>query len=417
VIEATHVPPLLTTPSEPVELRYDVYCASPEEAQTDAPCEVSGTVFLRAGNAGVFRAVALREDRTAIEGRLFTRVPDSIARARAGFSYYSVLRSTASGETVTLPAGGAAAPQWSQPLGPSVLVPLGAHRFGSTRRADGRVAEAPWGSGPGEAGLEQGRNLPPIGGSAFDVDRRGTVYVLDEANRRVLRWSKGGRAPVAEALSINGTLADLAVGEDGTIYVLETTKGDDRAPLLRIFGPDGASRGASEIVERASQIRIGPSGPVVLQQPSGQWITAAIESRSPAEPPQSTSGRAGRPLPDGSEVVILRHENEIRAALVGTDGVRRAWRVTSETTLAEVQLAEPVGFGLLLVARVYVDGRDEFVALVLDQHGLARRFSLDSADWAETAPLSRFRLVGSSLYRLGSTPAGLFVDRFDLEVR
>ena len=43
--------------------------------------------------------------------------------------------------------------------------------------------------------------------------------------------------------------------------------------------------------------------------------------------------------------------------------------------------------------------------------------SLDSADWAESAPLSRFRLLGSSLYQLGSTQEGLFVDRFDLEVK
>ena len=55
--------------------------------------------------------------------------------------------------------------------------------------------------------------------------------------------------------------------------------------------------------------------------------------------------------------------------------------------------------------------------MILDRKGLADRFTLDAADWAETAPLSRFRLVGKSLYRLGSTPAGVFVDRFDLEVR
>ena len=55
--------------------------------------------------------------------------------------------------------------------------------------------------------------------------------------------------------------------------------------------------------------------------------------------------------------------------------------------------------------------------LILDRKGLVHRFSIESADWAETAPLGRFRLVGRSLYRLGSTPDGAFVDRFDLEVR
>lgn len=53
--------------------------------------------------------------------------------------------------------------------------------------------------------------------------------------------------------------------------------------------------------------------------------------------------------------------------------------------------------------------------LVLDEDGVRRSLSLDSADWAETSPLSRFRLVGSELFQLGSTPAGVFVDRFDLE--
>jgi hypothetical protein len=415
VIEATHLPPLLTAPNEPVELRYDVYCVVPEVAETDAPCDASGTVFLRTGDTGTFRPIPLREDRAGIEGRFFMRVPDSIARARAGFSYYATLRTTASSATVTLPAGGAAAPQRSLPLEPAVLVRLGTHRFGSTRSADSRVLAAAWGSGPGEVGLEPGRSLPPIGGSAFDVDRRGTVYVLDEANRRVLRWPKGARAPIPVPLSINGTLADLAVGEGGAIYVLETTRGQDRAPLLRIFGPDGVSKGTSEVVERASQVRIGPIGPVLLEQPSGQWMSVAAERPLSTESVQSRSGRAGRPLPDGSEVVILRRDNEIRAAIVDAGGVRRAWSVTSETPLAEVQLAEPLGSGLLLVARVYTRGQDEFVALLLDENGLVQRFPLASADWAETAPLSRFRLVGSSLYQLGSTPAGLFVDRFGLE--
>lgn len=416
VIEATHLPPLLTAQNEPIELRYDVYCVLPEAGQTDAPCDASGTVFVRAGNAGTFRALALREDRTAIEGRFFTPVPDSIAVSRAGFSYYAKFRSNPDGATVTLPAAGADAPQRSRPLWRSVTVRLGAHAFGSVRSADSRVAEAAWGTGPGEAGLEQGRNLNPIGGSAFDVDRSGTVYVLDEANRRLLRWPSGARASVPVPLSVSGTLADMSVGEDKTIYVLETTAGQNRAPLIRAFGPDGAGRGAIEVAERASQIRIGPSGPVVLQQPSGQWMTAAADGRSLTQSAQERSGRSGRPLPDGSEVVILRRDNEIRAALAGPGGVLRAWRVMSETPLAEVQLAEPLGNRLLLVVRVYTSARDEFLVLVLDRNGLAQRFSRDSADWAETAPLSRFRLVGGSLYQLGSTPAGLFVDRVDLGV-
>ena len=76
-----------------------------------------------------------------------------------------------------------------------------------------------------------------------------------------------------------------------------------------------------------------------------------------------------------------------------------------DTPLAEVQLAEPIGQRLVAVVRVYTDDADEFVALVLSRRGSFEEFSLDAADWAETAPLGRFRLVGRSLYQLGSTPA------------
>jgi hypothetical protein len=65
---------------------------------------------------------------------------------------------------------------------------------------------------------------------------------------------------------------------------------------------------------------------------------------------------------------------------------------------------------------VYTDDRDEFVVLVLDSHGVAQRFSVASDTWTETAPLARFRLAHGGLYRLRTTPAGAFVDRFDLEV-
>jgi hypothetical protein len=279
------------------------------------------------------------------------------------------------------------------------------------------VVEAGWGSGTAEVGLEQGRNLAPIGGSAFDVDRSRAVSVLDEANRRVLLWRTGARVPAHVPLGVNGTLADMSVGEDGTIYVLETANDSGRSPLLRIFGPDGAAKGTAEIAERASQVRVSQEGAIVLQQPSGQWMTTSRGQRPLTPSGQRSSGRSGRPLAGGGEVVVLRLGNEIRAAVLGPNGARRTWRITSGTPLAEVQLAEPHGNRLVVVVRVYTDHRDEFVALVLDERGLVRKLVLDSADWAETAPLSRFRLSGSSLYQLGSTPEGLFVDRFDLEVK
>jgi hypothetical protein len=392
-----------------------VYCSPGDEEET-GPCAASGTVFARSGDSGPFGEIRLQRATGGTSG-LVAHLPDEIADSRSGFSYYAVLRSDASGRALTLPAGGAASPQRSLPLARGTAVGLGAHTFGHGQVAETRVVEASWGSGPGQVGLEQGRNLTPIGGSAFDVQEDGTVSVLDEANRRLLRWNAGASAPEHVPLAINGTLADLSVAEDATISVLETSAGQGRSQVLRSFGRDGVARGSIEIAERAALVRQGPHGPVVLQQPSGQWMSAAIDGRALTIGEQTRSGSAGRTLRGGAAVVVLRNGNEIRVALVGLNGVRRTWRVTSATSLAEVQLAEPLGNRLLLVVRAYTDTNDEFVVLVLDNDGIAKRFSLESADWAETAPLTRFRLAGSSLYQLGSTPKGLFVDRFDLEVK
>jgi hypothetical protein len=414
LMEATHLPPLLTA-GERVELRYDVYCAAPDTVP-DRTCEATGTVFVRPGDTGPFQELAVREDRAASAGRFVVAVPAPIARSADGFTYYAVFRSDESGATAMLPAGGPAAPQRSLPLGRGIEVALGAHDFGHGRQGDARVAQAAWGDGPAQVGLEQGRNLSPIGGSAFDIEEDGAVVVLDEANRRLLRWRAEGATPEAVPLAVNGTLADMAVANDGTVYVLETTGEHAAKPVLRTFGPDGAPRGTSVVAERPSQVRVGPAGPIVLQNPSAQWTPAAVEGRPVPVSEQMGAGRPGRTLRDGREIVVLRTGNEVRVALVGAAGVQRAWLVRSETPLAEVQLAEPYGVGVVLVTRVYTDDRDEFVVLVLDRRGVARHLSLASADWAESAPLSRFRLAGDSLYQLGSTPAGLFVDRFDLEV-
>jgi hypothetical protein len=416
LLEVTHVPPLLTAAGEPIDLRFDVYCDSGGAQEVPDACDANGSVFVRPGDSGDFYEIALAVNGAAAEGRFVAHVPDALAGSPAGFSYFAVVRS-ASGATATYPAGGAAAPERSIPLGGSVDVRLGAHVFGATAAPDRRVAEAEWGDGDGEIGLEQGR-LTPIGASSFDVGRDGAVTILDEAHRRLLRWSPGASMPTDVPVTVNGSLADIAVSDAGSTYVLESTAGPGEAPLVRAFDPNGRPLGTVSVAERsASQIRMGTTGAVALEQPSGQWMPVA-DTAAPVEPrDQIRRARSARSVPGGGAVIVLRTGNEIRAALVGANGIRRSWRVSSETPLAEVQLAEPLGSKLVLVFRVYTDMSDEFVALVLDRQGLVRQLSIASKDWAEVAPLARFRLAGSALYRLGSTPLGAFVDRFDLGLK
>jgi hypothetical protein len=419
-LDGTHLPPLLTAAGERPELRYDVYCSDAAETVTeaDSACGTSGSVFVRTGDSGAFERVPLRVDADAAQGRWVAEVPPAIARSHDGFSYYAVFSRAGSSDLV-LPPGGPDAPQRSLPLGRDVVdVHLAHHVFGHTRRPDARVAEAGWGDGPGDVGLEQGRNLPPTGGSSFDVDASGTVTLLDEAHRRLVRWSAGKRTPAMTPVAINGTIADLALAADGTVYVLEFTGGTARSGVLRAFGRNGSEVASGATAGRASQVGIDQDGEAVVDdERSQQWIQVTAGGRILAEPAQGSSGHPGRRLVDGSEVVVLRRGSEIRLALTSPNGVRRSWRVTSDDPIAEVQLAEPLGHSLMVIARVFTDQRDEFEVLVLGQKGLVRSFALDSAAWAETSPLSRFRLVGPSLYRLGSTPSEVFVDRFDLEVQ
>jgi hypothetical protein len=411
LIDAAHVPPLLTVEGEPVTLRYAIVCPAPADAAFGGdPCDAGGDVYIRAGSSGPFTRLPLRRTDDSRDGRYAVDVPPAIAGSPDGFSYYAVLRNEATGASMTLPAGAADAPQRSLPLDRPVAVELGPHRFGSPRAAEERVVDAPWGRGVGQAGLAAPPGGLRVGPSSFDVTADGTVVLLDGVNSRLERWSRGRASAVAADL--DGAVDDLAVAADGSAYVVD---GRGRPPLLRHLGRDGRLIAADPIVERTwSQLRLGPGGPVVQQAPSEQWLRAAPGIGRAAK---ARSGRPGRPLQDGSEVVVLRTgDGELRLALVAGGRVRTGWRIRSETPLGEVQLAEPAGSRLVVVVKAYTDAYDEFLVLVLDGHGVARQFSVRSAQWAASAALARFRLVGSSLYQLGSIADGAFVDRYDLGV-
>lgn len=411
-IQVTHVPALLRTADETAELRYDVYCAASESAAPDAPCAATGSVFVRAGAQRPFQELELIETPGVEDGRFRVVVPAAVARE--DFAYYAVFRG-GTGDEAVLPEAGPSAPQLSLLLDRPVEIELGAHQFGRVLSASERVAAATWGDGPDDVGLEPGTGAVPVGGSSFDVSADGTIHLLDEAHRRVLRWRRGAVRPEATNLAVNGTIADLAVADDGTTHVLESTARDGRGPLLRSFRRDGETLSATPVGNGAAQVRTGPEGTAMVHQPtSGQWLAAFRGGRPTSPGVRLASGRPGRTTKFGSEVIVLRRGDEIRAALVPARGRVRSWRLTSATSLAEVQLVEPLGTRLVVVARVYTDAADEFAVLILDHNGLASSFSVASPEWAEAAPMSRFRIVGSSLYRLGSTAEGVFVDRFDL---
>jgi hypothetical protein len=373
-------------------------------------------LYARTGQSGSFSRLTLSRGEDSGEGRYFVDLPANIASAREGFSYYAVLRDDASGATVTIPAGGATAPQRSFPLRDATEVSLGGHTFGHARPPDERVVAAHWGSDVGEAGLAGSRDLGFSGPSSFDVAADGTVAVLDQVNSRVERWSH--RGVHATNVEVSGGLADFALEPGGSMDVLEPPNRATPAPVLQNFREDGSARWTQRLSDRTwAKLAVGPVGPTVQQQPSEQWLPIAEHGSALGRPAQAEGGRPGRPLDNGRELVVERvGAGELRLAELQGNTVGRSWRITSATPLGEVQLAEPNGNRVVVVTKTYTDDRSEYVVLVLDRSGIAISFAVESLEWAESAPLARFRLKGSSLYRLGSTRAGLFVDRFDVEV-
>jgi hypothetical protein len=398
---------VLTLPGEPIRLRYALVCTPREDG---LPCEGSGTVYVRSGRSGPYRPFPLRRGEDSKDGRYFVDVPGALADSADGFSYYAVLRDDRSGASISLPAGGAAAAQISLPLRDARSVALGRHVFGAVRNPDARVAAAGWGSGPQAVGLAGSRELGFSGPSSFDVEPDGTVDLLDSVNGRVARWTDGRHEVVP--LGTPAELGDLAVDSDGSFDVL------DARGTLRSYDRQGRPKWAQKLADRTwAKLAHGRSGPVVLQQPSEQWLPAAENGAPLSRAEQMHAAHAGKPLADGRDLLVERvGDSELRLAEARGATPLRGWRIRSETPLGEVQLAESQGNRIVVVTRTYTDNRDEFEVLVLGGGGLVARFALASDSWTETAPLARFRFARNALYRLRTTPEGAYVDRFDLEV-
>jgi hypothetical protein len=395
---------VLTVPGEPVGLRYGIVCAPRADG---LPCDGSGTVYLRAGQTGPFRPYPLQRGDESKDGRYFLDVPAAAAESPDGFAYYAVLRDDATGATVSIPSGGADAPQISMALHDPATIRLGRHAFGAVRDPDAHVVTAGWGVSPDDVGLAGSLELGLSGPSSFDVEQDGSVDVLDSVNGRILRWANGRR----EIVRLDGAeeLADFAAEPDGSFDVLEP------GGLLKRFRADGTTRWQQKLSDRTwAKLEHGSA---VLQEPSEQWMPVADGGQARSRTDQAHAARPDKRLANGHGLLVARvGATELRLAEVQGNAPVRAWRITSETPLGEVQLAEAHGSRIVVVIHAYTDDRDEFVVLVLDANGLATSFSVASDSWTETAPLARFRLARGSLYRLRTTPSGAFVDRFDLVV-
>ncbi len=405
--EILHTPPLLVQPGEPIELTYDVVCA-PRADEPGGGCASRGSVYVRSAGAAGFDELSLVREPG---GRLAAEVPPRYTSG-PGFDYYAEIDVGDDGPA-TLPAGAADAPLHVWSLTDWTTVDLGAQRFGATREPSSVPATFAWGKGAKRVGLDSGREQSRIGPSAFDIAPDGSAIVLDQVNHRLLVAGKHGN-PTELPIAFEGGEGDLAVGEDGSIYVLDDG-GAVAEPTIRSYTPAGALIAGAPLAEPvADMVRMGPGGPLVHTYPSEMWLPTGAGRPPLAAADQIAAARAGRSVAGGLAVVVRASPSEAKLALVRGDRVVRSWRVRSSTNLGEVQLAEPYGSGLLLVVRVWDKSQAEFRVLQLTPEGVAQSFAVDRSEWAETASLSRFRLRGSTLYQLRSTPSGVEIAAFEI---
>jgi hypothetical protein len=400
--EILHTPALLARAGKPVELSYDVVCGALKD-EPQSHCSPSGSVFVRPAGASGFARLPLRED----DGLLSAVVP--AADAEAGFDYYAVM-GNGRGGTATLPEAGAVAPQHVWALDDWTTVDVGAAQFGRTRAPSSVVRGFSWGRGDAAIGLDSGREQSRIGPSAFDVAPDGSVVLLDQVNHRLAVARRGGRTAHVP-IAFSGGEGDLAVGGDGTVYVLDSAA----RPVVRAFTAVGASIAATPLAEAtADMIRVGPSGPLVHSYPSEMWLPTGA-GRPPLSPGrQLAAAQPFRAAEGGLGVVVRASPSEVKLALVRGDRVVHAWLLHGESTFGEVQLAEPYGDGMLVVVRLWNEHHAEFRVLRLGADGVLQSFDVAPAEWAESGSLSRFRLHGSTLYQQRSDPSGIEIATFEI---
>jgi hypothetical protein len=395
-----HTPIVLLRPGETATLAFDTVCG----------CEATGVVYVRPHNALKFSAVPLVARRSVLTADVDPTV------AQAGFAYYAVISDPAHGLSVTIPRGGAAGPHRVWALSDVPAIPMGEHQFGSVRKPSQVSLQTTWGAGVAQAGLVPPEKGARAGPASFDVLPDGRVALLDQVNGRILLGDGQGGAP-SQAFPVPvTTLADLRVNAKGGYFVLQEPIRGTEFPVLRILTSAGAVQSVVPVPERiAPQLAAVADLPLAHQYPSDMWMPLTDRGSTKALSPAVQAARAaeGTPTADGQLVVkAMRHE--VRVAEVAGDRVKRAWVLTSDTDLGEVQLAEPLRDGVLVVVRPFSETQAEFTALYLRGTGLERAFSVPAIEWADSESNSRFRLRGRSLYELASAMEGVKILRYDV---
>ena len=285
--------------------------------------------------------------------------------------------------------------------------------FGRVRKSEPALF-LPWGSGPMRAGLSLGRESLTIGPSAFDVDEAGRIYLIDGEQDRLAVFSDG--TLVREAPLQLESQGDVAVTADGTAHVLDVRNGVAHVQAIPASGvaPPAVPVGKA----LSSHIRAAGGSAFVNLLPTDAWVRVPT-GRDPLPSPFAGQLAVGHPI--GGDAQLLRVGSSTAVRLAGVSGERlsNAVEIRSEVPLGDVALAEPDGSGgYLCVVRVWRGGpspADQYQVLHIKRGKVVKTFAVSSEQYADTPPLSTFRLGrDGDLYQLATGPSGFRIFRFDL---
>jgi len=406
---------------------------------------VRGTLFVRSDRQKVFQRIPLTRPHN-----YRASVPARLLRGRQLF-YYAVFRDPKSGRSLMLPKGGVHAPARAWILGKAILIRLGSHHFGQTRRPDAIVARA----GADEVGWDineaEGFHLGP---QTLQVGFDRSIWLEDSFNNRLLVWRPDTPDRFARSVPVpyGAGISDVAFGPSGTLYVtrklvdplrlvlakLDATSGrllwEHRIGREYAGGPSGDSY---PVIGSDSPLRVDPDGTLRYGVMTGLpgdgwgWLPVATAAGKPLPVAAQLGGidsyqsvASGLRLL-GPEFYVPRQDtapHEARYALIDRRGrLVRAWRVVSRTEFDFIHSIAPslVGGQPVIVHdfRKSEGGREtwEYEILRLGRHGASAQFSLPRAVWGDGS-LDDLRIgPDGELYQLATSPtSGVSISRYSL---
>ena len=400
-LQIFYTPPVLVEMGEPVRIPVDAVCVTAE----GNACSSRVTFGTRVGDEPW--NVSTRD---AAPGLAFDATR-AARKAGEGSVWFFIRAQTETGLTSSVGSEETPLRFWVTARLPSVRlpeIPFGAFRKPTT------ALFLPWGSGPMRAGIAPGKESLTAGPSAFDVDDRGRLYILDSEQDRLAVFSNGNLSREVR-LPLN-SLDDVAVGEDGSAYVLNRLDGSVAIRLLTPAAGLGPRIPVGEAL--AAHLHAAGDAAYVNLLPLDGWV------KVPATAPEIRSDvlgapSVGRPLGPDTELLRVGNGSDVRLATVDAGVVSNGVRVHSDRPLGDVALAEPDGRGgYWCVVRVWRDGpvpADQYEVAHVRGTEVLEAFAVANRAFAETPPLSRFRLGPDGvLYQLATSPRGMRILRYEL---